>query len=40
VVSTVAAPVEPAVHVVVDSQGVRRVSEIVGVPGRLENDII
>ncbi|MCW2766763.1 MAG: type secretion system protein [Nocardioides sp.] len=40
VVPTVAASVDVVVHLGVDTQGVRRVNEIVGVPGRVENDII
>jgi pilus assembly protein CpaF len=40
VVPTVAASVDLVVHLGVDAQGVRRVNEIVGVPGRVENDII
>ena len=28
------------VHLGIDAQGVRRVNEIVGVPGRVENDVI
>jgi pilus assembly protein CpaF len=40
VVPTVAASVDLVVHLGVDPQGVRRVNEIVGVPGRAENDII
>lgn len=40
VVPTVAASVDLVVHLGVDHQGVRRVNEIVGVPGRVENDII
>lgn len=40
VVPTVAASVDLVVHLSLDHQGVRRVNEIVGVPGRVENDII
>jgi len=40
VVPTVAASVDLVVHLGIDGQGVRRVNEIVGVPGRVENDII
>ena len=40
VVPTVAASLDLVVHLGIDSQGVRRVNEIVGVPGRVENDII
>lgn len=40
VVPTVAASVDLVVHLGVDHQGVRRVNEIVAVPGRVENDII
>ena len=40
VVPTVAASVDLVVHLGVDQHGVRRVNEIVGVPGRVENDII
>lgn len=40
VVPTVAASVDLVVHLGLDHQGVRRVNEIVGVPGRVENDII
>ncbi len=40
VVPTVAASVDLVVHLGVDVAGVRRVNEIVGVPGRVENDII
>jgi pilus assembly protein CpaF len=40
VVPTVAASVDLVVHLGVDHHGVRRVNEIVGVPGRVENDII
>lgn len=40
VVPTVAASVDLVVHLGVDPHGVRRVNEIVGVPGRVENDVI
>jgi pilus assembly protein CpaF len=40
VVPTVAASVDLVVHLALDAQGRRRVREIVGVPGRVENDII
>ncbi len=40
VVPTVAASVDLVVHLGVDGQGVRRVNEIVAVPGRVENDVI
>ena len=40
VVPTVATSVDLVVHLGVDHQGVRRVNEIVAVPGRVENDII
>jgi pilus assembly protein CpaF len=40
VVPTVAASVDLVVHLGIDIHGVRRVNEIVSVPGRVENDII
>ena len=40
VVPTVAASVDLVVHLGIDHTGVRRVTEIVGVPGRVENDVI
>ncbi|MFW6774140.1 CpaF family protein [Nocardioides sp. CPCC 205120] len=40
VVPTVAASVDIVVHLGIDAGGVRRVNEIVGVPGRVENDVI
>ena len=40
VVPTVAASVDLVVHLGVDEHGVRRVNEIVGVPGRVESDVI
>ena len=40
VVPTAAASVDLVVHLGIDHHGVRRVNEIVGVPGRVERDII
>jgi pilus assembly protein CpaF len=40
VTPTVSASVDLVVHLGIDHAGVRRVNEIVGVPGRVENDII
>lgn len=40
VVPTVANSVDLVVHLGIDEQGVRRVNEVVSVPGRVENDII
>jgi len=40
VVPTVAACLDLVVHLGVDADGQRRVREIVGVPGRVENDVI
>jgi pilus assembly protein CpaF len=40
VVPTVAASVDLVVHLGIDERGVRRVNEVVAVPGRVENDII
>jgi pilus assembly protein CpaF len=40
VVPTVATSVDLVVHLGIDHHGVRRVNEIVGVPGRAENDVI
>ena len=40
VLPTVAASVDLVVHLGIDAAGVRRVNEIVGVPGRVENDTI
>lgn len=40
VVPTVASAVDLVVHLEVDHRGTRRVTEIVGVPGRIEQDII
>lgn len=37
---TVASAVDLVVHLQIDASGQRRVSEIVGVPGRIEADII
>ena len=39
-VPTVAASVDLVVHLGIDEHGVRRVNEIVAVPGRVENDVI
>ena len=39
-VPTVASSVDLVVHLGIDPGGVRRVNEIVAVPGRVENDII
>ena len=39
-VPTVAASVDLVLHLGIDEHGVRRVNEIVGVPGRVENDVI
>jgi pilus assembly protein CpaF len=39
-VPTVAASVDLVAHLGIDHHGVRRVNEIVGVPGRVENDVI
>ena len=39
-VPTVASSVDLVVHLGIDHVGVRRVNEIVAVPGRVENDII
>jgi pilus assembly protein CpaF len=39
-VPTVAASVDLVVHLGIDHHGVRRVNEIVAVPGRVENDVI
>lgn len=39
-VPTVAASVDLVVHLGIGADGVRRVEEIVGVPGRVENDVI
>jgi pilus assembly protein CpaF len=36
----VAASVDLVVHLGVDATGVRRVNEVVAVPGRVENDVI
>jgi pilus assembly protein CpaF len=40
VVPTVASSVDLVLHLGIDEHGVRRVNEIVGVPGRVESDII
>lgn len=40
VVPTVAASVDLVVHLGIDQHGVRRVNEVVGVPGRVENGVI
>ena len=40
VVPTVAASVDLVVHLGIDADGHRRVHEVVGVPGRVENDVI
>ncbi len=40
VVPTVAASVDIVVHLGIDSHGLRRVHEVVAVPGRVENDVI
>ena len=40
VVPTVASSVDLVVHLGIDHHGVRRVNEVVAVPGRVENDII
>src|SRR5688500_16047816 len=40
VVPTVAASIDLVVHTATDSQGHRRVREIVGVPGRVEGDVV
>src|SRR6476659_813352 len=40
VVPTVAASVDVVVHLGIDAQGVRRLNEVVAVPGRVENDIV
>ena len=40
VVPTVAASVDLVVHVGIDADGARTVQEIVGVPGRVENEVI
>ena len=40
VVPTVASSVDLVVHLGIDQHGIRRVDEIVGVPGRVENDVI
>jgi pilus assembly protein CpaF len=40
VVPTVASSVDLVVHLGIDEHGVRRVNEIVAVPGRVEGDVI
>ncbi len=40
VVPTVAASVDLVIHIGIDERGLRRVNEIVSVPGRVENDVI
>jgi len=40
VVPTVASSIDVIVHTTTDGQGHRRVSEIVGVPGRVEGDVV
>ena len=40
VVPTVAASVDLVVHLGIDQHGIRRVNEIVGVPGRVEHEVI
>ena len=40
VVPTVASSIDLVVHLEVDHRGARRVTEIVAVPGRIEQDII
>ena len=40
VVPTVAASIDLVVHLGIDEHGVRRVNEVVAVPGRAENDVI
>lgn len=40
VVPTVAASVDLVVHLGIGPDGVRRVEEVVAVPGRVENDVI
>ena len=40
VVPTVAASVDLVIHTAMDATGARRVSEIVSVTGRIENDLI
>jgi pilus assembly protein CpaF len=39
-VPTVAASVDLVVHLGIDEHGVRRVNEVVAVPGRVEGDVI
>ena len=40
VVPTVAASIDIVVHLGLDADGVRRVREVVAVPGRVENDVV
>ncbi|HET8561912.1 MAG TPA: ATPase, T2SS/T4P/T4SS family, partial [Marmoricola sp.] len=40
VVPTVASSVDIVVHLGVDGRGVRRINEVVAVPGRVEHDVI
>jgi pilus assembly protein CpaF len=40
VVPTVASSVDIVVHVRTDSDGRRRVTEVVGIPGRVEGDVV
>ena len=40
VVPTVASSIDLVVHLGIGQDGVRRVEEVVGVPGRVENDVI
>ncbi len=40
VVPTVASSIDLVVHVALERDGVRRVREIVGVPGRVEGDVV
>jgi pilus assembly protein CpaF len=40
VVPTVASSIDVIVHTTTDPLGARRVSEIVGVPGRVEGDVV
>ncbi|WP_341925259.1 CpaF/VirB11 family protein [Nocardioides psychrotolerans] len=40
VVPTVASSVDLVVHLGIDRHGIRQVDEVVGVPGRVENDVI
>lgn len=40
VVPTVAASIDIVVHIALEADGVRRVREIVAVPGRVEGDVV